>query len=41
MEFGFEKCAMVVIKSGIKVKSEGIHLPSGGVITLESLINVQ
>ena len=32
MEFGFEKCAMVVIKSGAKVKTEGIQLPGGGTI---------
>ena len=32
MEFGFEKCAMLVIKAGVKVKSEGIVLPSGDII---------
>ena len=32
MEFGLEKCAMLVIKRGVKVKSEGIVLPSGDVI---------
>lgn len=32
MEFGFEKCAMLVMKKGMKVKSEGILLPSGDVI---------
>ena len=29
MEFGFEKCAMLSIKKGVKVKSEGIIVPSG------------
>ena len=32
MEFGFEKCAMLVMKKGVKVKSEGIVVPSGDVI---------
>jgi len=32
MEFGFDKCAMLVIRKGVKVKSEGIVLPSGDVI---------
>ena len=32
MEFRFEKCAMVVVKSGVKVKSDGIHLPGGETI---------
>jgi len=29
MHFGFEKCAMLSFKSGIRVKSEGITVPSG------------
>ena len=29
MEFGFEKCAMVVLKAGVRVESKGIELPSG------------
>ena len=29
MKFGFEKCAMVVLKAGVRVRSEGIELPSG------------
>ena len=29
MEFGFEKCAMVVLKAGVRVESQGIELPSG------------
>ena len=32
MEFGFEKCAMLVLKKGVKVISEGIVLPSGEII---------
>ena len=32
MEFGFEKCAMLSIKSGVKTKSEGIEVPSGEMI---------
>ena len=32
MEFWFEKCAMLEMKKGVKVKSEGIVLPSGDVI---------
>ena len=32
MEFELEKYAMIVIKAVVKVKSEGIGLPSGGVI---------
>ena len=32
MEFGFDKCAMIVIKAVVKVKSEGIVLPTGDVI---------
>jgi len=31
-EFGFEKCAMLSIKKGVRVKSEGITVPSGEVI---------
>lgn len=33
MEFGFEKCAMLSIKSGVRVRSEGITVPSGEVIS--------
>ena len=29
MEFGMEKCAMMVIKRGVKIKSESITLPDG------------
>jgi len=29
MQFGFEKCAMLSIKCGVRVKSEGITVPSG------------
>ena len=29
MEFGFEKCAMIVMKAGTKVETTGIHLPNG------------
>ena len=29
MEFGMEKCATMVIKRGVKIKSEGITLPDG------------
>jgi len=32
MEFGFEKCAMLNIKRGVQVKSEGITVPSGELI---------
>ena len=32
MEFGFEKCAMLSIKNGVKVKSVGITVPSGEMI---------
>ena len=32
MEFGIDKCAMLVIKSGVKERSEGIDLPSGDII---------
>jgi len=32
MEFGFAKCAMLSIKSGVRVKSEGITVPSGETI---------
>ena len=32
MEFGFEKCAMLNIKGGVRVKSEGIRVPSGELI---------
>ena len=32
MEFGFDKCAMLVMKAGVKVKSEGIVLPTGDII---------
>ena len=28
-EFDFEKCAMIVMKVGARVESEGIHFPSG------------
>ena len=33
MEFGIEKCAMLVIEKGKIVKSVGIELPDGKVIT--------
>ena len=32
MEFGIEKCAMLVIEKGKIVKSVGIELPGGRVI---------
>ena len=32
MEFGIEKCAMLVIEKGKTVKSVGIELPGGKVI---------
>ena len=33
MEFGIEKCAVLVIEKGKIVKSVGIELPDGEVIT--------
>ena len=33
MEFGIKKCAMLVIEKGNIVKSVGIELPDGKVIT--------
>ena len=29
MEFGFEKCGLLIMKKGLKVKSDGIKLPCG------------
>ena len=32
MEFGLDKCGMLVIRKGVKVRSVGIDLPNGEVI---------
>ena len=32
MEFGLDKCGMLAIKKGVKVRSEGIELPDGDII---------
>ena len=29
MEFGLDKCGMLVIRKGVKVRSVGIDLPNG------------
>ena len=34
MEFGIEKCAMLVMEKGKVVKSVGIELPDGNIIKL-------
>ena len=41
MQFGIDKCAMVVMKKGKIVKSDGIELPNEEIIKVPRVVNLE